>query len=67
MNVARNLARDGARVLTIWPDSADRYASVGLEPIAQGGSRCALRPYCVARSHALLPGTPAAAPPCGES
>jgi cysteine synthase A len=66
MHIARRLARDGARVLTIWPDSADRYASVGLEPVAQGGSRCALQPYCVARAHALLHGTTPAPPAAGE-
>lgn len=62
MSIARRLARDGARVLTVWPDSADRYASVGLEPVGHGGSRCALQPYCIARAHALLPGATTTTP-----
>jgi cysteine synthase A len=50
-SVALRLARNGARVLTIWPDSADRDASMGLA--GRAGSRCALQPYCVARARAL--------------
>ena len=53
LHAARRLRDEGARVLTIWPDSADRYASVGLETEDAGASRCALRPFCVARAAAL--------------
>jgi cysteine synthase len=53
MAVALRLARTGASVVTLWPDSADRYASVGL-PIGRSRSRCALQPYCRARARALL-------------
>lgn len=53
MEVALELGRRGLSVATLWPDSADRYGTVGL-----GGSDhrvdCRLKPFCDARAQALL-------------
>jgi cysteine synthase A len=54
MLVALRIAARHARVVTIWPDSADRYASMGVAPCSPAETRCALRPFCVQRGHALL-------------
>jgi cysteine synthase A len=55
MSAALRLKRRGWVVATVWPDSADRYVSVGLAA-GEGtvGVRCPLRPFCRARAHALL-------------
>ncbi|HET9326121.1 MAG TPA: cysteine synthase family protein [Candidatus Eisenbacteria bacterium] len=53
MRIALRLRTGPANVLTLWPDSADRYASSGLSPAAEG-LRCALQPFCQARAQALL-------------
>jgi cysteine synthase A len=55
MAAALRLNRRGWVVATVWPDSADRYVSVGLAGgEAPVGVRCPLRPYCRARARALL-------------
>jgi len=54
MAAALELRARGAAVATVWPDSADRYASVGLGGESSVGVRCALRPFCDARGRALL-------------
>ena len=54
MVAALRLLARGAAVATVWPDSADRYASVGLAGNASVDVRCPLRPFCEARAHALL-------------
>jgi cysteine synthase A len=54
MHVAFRLRRRDAKVVTIWPDSADRYASVGLDSVSPTRSRCKLQPFCLARARALL-------------
>ena len=54
MLAALRLRGEYANVLTIWPDSTDRYASVGLCPVSATESRCALKPFCDARARALL-------------
>jgi cysteine synthase len=56
MAVAMDLQRQGLTVATLWPDSADRYASVGLEEDAAVG--CRFRAFCEARAHALLDEAP---------
>jgi len=54
MAAALELRARGAAVATVWPDSADRYASVGLEDRASVHVTCPMRPFCEARSRALL-------------
>jgi cysteine synthase A len=54
MLVAHQLHSAQTTVLTLWPDSADRYASVGLEPGTAAEAGCALKPFCMARARALL-------------
>lgn len=56
MVAALRLHQRGLAVATVWPDSADRYVSVGLAAGGEAaiGVRCPLRPYCRARSKALL-------------
>jgi cysteine synthase len=54
MVAAFRLQARGATVATVWPDSADRYASMGLKGRARIGVRCAMRPFCEARGRALL-------------
>jgi cysteine synthase A len=52
---ALRLQRLGSAVATVWPDSADRYLSVGLAGAeASVEVRCPLRPFCRARGRALL-------------
>jgi cysteine synthase A len=51
---AQTLRSRGARVATLWPDSADRYTSMGLEGPQTGGARCPLQPQCEARARAML-------------
>ena len=51
---ALELRARGASVATVWPDSADRYASMGLSGGAPVDVRCPLRPFCQARARALL-------------
>jgi cysteine synthase A len=58
---ARRLAAAGAVVATVWPDSSDRYASVGLEPPSSRDVRCPLRSSCVERTARML-GTPESTP-----
>lgn len=52
MAVAMELQQQGLTVATLWPDSADRYASVGLGE--DGVVGCRFRLFCEARAHALL-------------
>ncbi len=54
LSAARVLAQRGGTVATVWPDSADRYASMGLgdDPAIHVG--CAMRPFCEARGRVLL-------------
>ena len=54
MAAALRLHARGASVATVWADSADRYASVGLDDSASIRVRCPLRPFCEARARALL-------------
>jgi len=54
MAAALELRARGAAVATVWPDSADRYASMGLDGESSVGVNCALRPFCDARGRALL-------------
>jgi len=42
------------RVVTVWPDCANRYVSVGLEPPSSSEVKCDLRRECEARSRKLL-------------
>ena len=42
-------------VATVWPDSSDRYGSVGLGAGPASAARCACRQYCEARARILLP------------
>ena len=58
--VAAERWRDrGLSVVTLWPDCADRYASVGLTPPARaaesepGAPACPLHATCAARAHWL--------------
>jgi len=44
-------------VVTLWPDWANRYVSVGLQPPSSGEVTCDFRTDCRARTRALL-GTP---------
>jgi cysteine synthase A len=55
-NLAAALALQsrGAAVATIWPDSFDRYASMGLGHPSSIRVRCPHRPFCEARARALL-------------
>jgi cysteine synthase A len=53
MAAALRLHSRGATVATVWPDSADRYLSMG---IGDAPGRCALQPFCDARARALLGG-----------
>jgi cysteine synthase A len=53
--VASHRLRDqGAKVVTVWPDCADRYVSVGLQPPSSKEVRCPRRDSCVGRTHSLL-------------
>jgi cysteine synthase A len=53
MAAALELRARGAAVATVWPDSADRYASMGL---GRDPSKCSLWAFCEARARALLQG-----------
>lgn len=46
MLAARSVAARGATVVTLWADSADRYASVGLGPPEPGVSGCPMSHMC---------------------
>jgi cysteine synthase len=54
MAAALRLHTRGASVATVWPDSADRYLSMGLGDGTPVPGRCALQPFCDARARALL-------------
>jgi len=54
MTAARRLRERGMAVVTVWPDCADRYLSVGLEGPSARGVKCPLRATCSERMHALL-------------
>lgn len=56
MVAALALSARGAAVATLWPDSADRYASMGLGDRCPVESSCAMRPFCEARTRVLLEG-----------
>jgi cysteine synthase A len=51
---AARLAGPGLPVATVWPDSADRYESVGLDPPSAGTSCCPLSHACHRRMTELL-------------
>jgi len=55
--VAMQMRRRGASVATLWPDCADRYVSLGLQPPRSGGTGCPLRSACEERTRSLLGGT----------
>jgi cysteine synthase A len=44
----------GASVVTLWPDCANRYVSVGLQPPSSEEVSCALREGCEHRTRELL-------------
>jgi cysteine synthase A len=44
----------GNEVVTVWPDCADRYGSLGLVPPAWRGPGCPLRKACAARTREML-------------
>lgn len=52
--VATRMAAPGLAVATMWPDSADRYESVGLDPPSPGTTCCPLSYACQRRKTALL-------------
>ena len=52
--VALRLKRGGATVVTLFPDCANRYVSVGLEPPSSPDVHCALQSECQARTIELL-------------
>jgi len=52
---AQRLAAEGAIVATVWPDSADRYGSVGLLDSSSADVHCALREECLHRTARMLP------------
>lgn len=52
MLVARRLA-GGGRVVTVWPDCANRYGSMGLAPPSLEEA-CPLREGCVQKTYRLL-------------
>jgi cysteine synthase A len=54
MAVALRLRAEGAEVATVWPDSADRYGSMGLGSGGPAEDRCPMLPCCRARMRALL-------------
>jgi cysteine synthase len=54
MAVAMAMRDEGFTVATIWADSADRYASVGLAEASGAEIGCRLRTFCAARAQALL-------------
>jgi cysteine synthase len=54
MLASLKLERAGTTVVTLWPDCANRYASVGLKPPASGEGACELSAECTARSKSLL-------------
>ncbi len=47
---ALRVREEGLSVATVWPDCADRYLSVGLEPPSSIEVTCPLRSACDARS-----------------
>ena len=49
MLAARAFARPDHTVVTLWPDSADRYASVGLGMVRPGSGGCPLAHRCERR------------------
>ena len=51
---ASRLRDEGAVVATLWPDCADRYVSLGLEPPASAEVQCPYRDICIARTRAML-------------
>ena len=54
MLVALQLMGVGATVVTLFPDCANRYVSVGLEPPSSPDVHCELRSECEARTIQLL-------------
>jgi hypothetical protein len=56
MVASLRLGEGGASVVTLWPDCANRYVSVGLQPPSSEQVRCPLRENCEHRTSALLRG-----------
>ena len=56
MVASLRLRQRGASVVTLWPDCANRYVSVGLQPPSSGEVRCPLRENCEHRTRELLRG-----------
>jgi cysteine synthase A len=53
---ALRLKAQGATVATVFPDCANRYVSLGLEPPGTPGVRCAMGSLCAARTRTMLDG-----------
>lgn len=53
MVAARAFRGQGRTVVTLWPDSADRYASVGLVPLTGTHRACPLSAACMKRKAML--------------
>ncbi len=54
MVAARLMKEHRGTVVTLWPDCANRYVSVGLQPPSAESVRCSLRARCHATTSALL-------------
>jgi cysteine synthase A len=54
MIAARRMRERVSSVLTVWPDCADRYGSVGLAPAWSDDVRCPLKSACEARARYRL-------------
>jgi cysteine synthase A len=57
MVAALRVHEHGASVVTLWPDCANRYVSVGLQPPSSEQVRCPLREGCEHRTSELLRGS----------
>ena len=57
MVAALRVHEHGASVVTLWPDCANRYVSVGLQPPSSEQVRCPLREGCEHRTRELLRGS----------
>jgi len=53
---ALRLRERGASVVTVWPDCANRYVSLGLKPPSSPDVTCPLREGCESRSRSLFEG-----------
>lgn len=60
MLAARELTARGRSVVTVWPDCADRYGSMGLAPPESDEVTCPLKSGCAERVQRLLADLPPA-------